>query len=68
VLGLDRWVCGCWGLIVCQVSLTQFSNTCNKDHTNPPAVYSALCEISKILFGRIDCDDAHYCCKQLESF
>jgi hypothetical protein len=52
------WFYCCWGLILCQVSLTQFSNTSKNDHTLPPAVYSGLCEISKIRFGINDCDDA----------
>ena len=36
-----------------QVCLTQFSNTSKNDHTHPPAVYSVLCEISKISLGEL---------------
>ena len=31
-------------------------------------MYSVLCEISKIYFVKIDCDDALCYCKKLESF
>ena len=54
---------------VCQLYLTNFSNSCN-DEPNPPGppLFSVLREVSKMRVGIIDSDDAHCYCDQIKYF